>query len=146
MVIFQHHYRRADHRRNLHDRVQFRVGCFRVFLNLRSGLCLSVHLCFNAPGWSDQLIAGRVFRGSGTFDRLIYATAAFTVPILLISSLISSIPYVQWLAVPVYLYQIVLGVIAVKAVNRIGWGQAFISYITLPALITGIVAVVPCAF
>jgi hypothetical protein len=91
--------------------------------------------------WVIQLIASRLFGGSGTYASLIYATAAWVAPIYIFSSLISGIPYINCLSLPLGIYGIVLGVMAVKAVNKTGWAQAAASYISGFVLVVGIVAV-----
>jgi hypothetical protein len=93
--------------------------------------------------WVIQTIASRLFGGSGTYASMIYAIAAWATPIYLVSSVIGEIPYINYcLAIPLAIYGIVLGFIAVKAVNKIGWGQAAASYIGGLVLVIGIVAVI----
>jgi hypothetical protein len=92
--------------------------------------------------WVIQSIASRLFGGSGTYASLIYAFAAWAAPMYLVSSVIGEIPYINFcLTIPLAIYGIVLGVIAVKAVNKIGWGQAAASYIGGFVLLIGVVAV-----
>ena len=88
--------------------------------------------------WLTQSIASRFFGGTGTYASMVYATAGYLAPMSLISSLISGIPLVNCLGIFLAIYYIVLGVISVKAVNKIGWGQAAISYFALPVLVFGI--------
>jgi hypothetical protein len=73
----------------------------------------------------------KLFGGTGTYEKLLYALAAISVPFTIISSL-----FVMFSAIPVVgictgvislglsIYAIVLQVMAVKAVNHFGWGQA----------------------
>jgi len=77
-----------------------------------------------------QFIA-RMFGGTGTFEQLAYVFAAISTPFSLIFGvlgLLSAIPYVWWcfgiITLLLALYVIVLEVMAVKAVNQFGWGQA----------------------
>ncbi len=77
-----------------------------------------------------QFIA-KMFGGKGTFDQLAYALAAISTPFVLISgvlTLLSAIPLVglcfSVVSLIAGLYVLVLQVIAVKAVNQFGWGQA----------------------
>jgi len=77
-----------------------------------------------------QLIA-KMFGGVGTFDQLAYAIAAIVAPFYLVSgvlTLLSAIPFAGFcfgiLGFVAALYVLVLEVMAVKGVNRFGWGQA----------------------
>jgi hypothetical protein len=83
----------------------------------------------------------KMFGGRGTFDQLAYALAAITVPFSLISgvlALLGAIPYVGFcfgfIGLAAGIYALVLQVMAVKGVNRFGWGQALGSYF-LPGLV-----------
>jgi hypothetical protein len=89
-----------------------------------------------------QGVAGRLFGGRGTYGSLVYALAAWVAPIYLISSLINGIPYFQCFTIPLFIYGLVLGVIAVKAVNQFGWGQAVVSYIVVYVLVVIVVAAI----
>jgi Flp pilus assembly pilin Flp len=77
-----------------------------------------------------QLIA-RMFGGRGTFDQLAYTIAAISTPISLINSvftLLAAIPFVVYCAGLIgfllFVYMVVLQVMAVKGVHQFGWGQA----------------------
>jgi hypothetical protein len=77
-----------------------------------------------------QFIA-KMFGGRGTFDQFAYVMAAIVAPFSLISgvlSLLSAIPFVGLcfgiIAMLAGIYVLVLEVMAVKAVNQFGWGQA----------------------
>ena len=73
---------------------------------------------------------------------MIYANAAYLAPISIISALIGAIPYVNFcIGLPLAIYNFVLGVIAIKAVNRIGWGGAVVSYFALSVLLFGVACV-----
>ncbi|HET7011833.1 MAG TPA: Yip1 family protein [Anaerolineales bacterium] len=94
-----------------------------------------------------MLIAGishmvaRALGGSGTYPQLVYATAAYSSPITLVSSVISSFPVVSCLGLPIALYAIFLNILAVKAVHRISWGRAVVSS---TAVIAGLLALFAC--
>ena len=73
----------------------------------------------------------KIFGGSGSFDKLAYAFAAISVPISLVTTLLSPLSVIPWLGVcttlisfGVGIYALVLQVMAVKGVNRFGWGAA----------------------
>ena len=90
----------------------------------------------------------KMFGGQGTNDQMAYAFAAITLPFAVISgvvSLFAAIPYVGYCFSAILaiagIYVIVLNVMAVKGVNRFGWGQAIGSLI-IPGLVIGFV----CAF
>jgi hypothetical protein len=84
----------------------------------------------------------KMFKGQGTFDQLAYAFAAITVPFSLISGVLSLlgaiIPYVGFcfglVGLVAGIYALVLQLMAVKGVNRFGWGEAAGSCL-LPGLV-----------
>lgn len=74
-----------------------------------------------------HLIA-KVFGGQGDFDDMAYATASYSAPLGIITSLLSIIPLLgSCLAALLGLYQLVLQVMAVKVVHRFGWFQAIVT-------------------
>ena len=86
----------------------------------------------------------KLFGGKGSYDKLVYAAAAISVPVSLISMLLvpfNSVPYLNictgLLSFGVSMYALFLQITAVKAVNRFGWGQAAGS-VLLPALAVGL--------
>jgi Flp pilus assembly pilin Flp len=89
----------------------------------------------------------KLFGGTGSYEKLLYAFAAITVPFTIVSSvlaLLSAIPFVGIctgiISFGLSIYAIVLEVMAVKAVNRFGWGQAAGS-----VLIPFVIVLVICA-
>jgi uncharacterized membrane protein len=73
----------------------------------------------------------KLFGSAGAYEKLLYAFAAITVPFTIVSSLfvlLSAIPFVGictgLISIVLSIYVLVLEVMAVKAVNRFGWGQA----------------------
>jgi hypothetical protein len=89
----------------------------------------------------------KLFGGTGTYDKLLYALAAITVPFTIVSSLfvlLGVIPIVGMcfglLSFGLGIYSLVLQVMAVKAVNRFGWGQA-----TGSVFLPGCVVFILCA-
>ena len=96
----------------------------------------------------------RMFGGRGTFNQMAYVYAAIAAPFALfrtVVALFAVIPYVGfcfgWIGVLAVLYFVILQIIAVKAVNQIGWGQAVCAF-TLPFIMlccffsVGLVAVI----
>jgi len=86
----------------------------------------------------------KMFGGAGTYDKLAYAFGAVAAPAALVSAvitLLSAIPYVGilggLLGFAMGIYVLVLEVMAVKGVNRFGWGKA-IGSVLLPALALGL--------
>lgn len=82
----------------------------------------------------------KMFKGTGTFSQLAYVTAAISVPFTLVSSLIT--PFVTLgpvgycfsaVSLLLGLYGMYLQLLAVKSVNRFGWGEAAGAYF-LPLL------------
>ncbi|MBI3738463.1 MAG: YIP1 family protein [Chloroflexi bacterium] len=89
-----------------------------------------------------QWVAG-MFKGAGTFGQLAYVFGAISAPVTLVSSVLSlfyAIPFLGLCLWPVSiipgLYVLVLEVIAVKGVNRFGWGEA-IGSVLIPGLVLG---------
>jgi hypothetical protein len=73
----------------------------------------------------------KLFGGTGTYNKLVYAIAAISVPFTLVSVVLlplNMIPYVGictgLLSAGLGIYALFLQITAVKAVNRFGWGQA----------------------
>jgi uncharacterized membrane protein len=105
-------------------------------ISLVGGLCASpvaglVSILFFALIVAIIQWIAKLFGGAGTYDKLLYAFAAITVPFTIVSSLfvlLSAIPFVGICAGVISfglsIYVLVLQVMAVKAVNRFGWGQA----------------------
>jgi hypothetical protein len=80
-----------------------------------------------------QWIAGRL-GGSGSYARLVYALAAFEVPLGVVIGVLGVIPIIGGFAQLLVFYRILLDVIAIKAVNQFGGGKAVLS-IFLPVLV-----------
>lgn len=83
----------------------------------------------------------KMFGGTGTFDRMAYAFAAITVPFTIVSgvlTLFGAIPYVGAcfgiVSFGLGIYALVLQLMAVKGVNRFGWGPA-IGALFIPGLV-----------
>lgn len=83
----------------------------------------------------------KMFGGQGTFDQLAYTLAGIYAPFALVSgifTLFAAIPFVSLcfsiLSILLSLYMLVLQVMAVKGVNRFGWGQAAASLL-LPVFV-----------
>ena len=93
----------------------------------------------------------KMFKGTGTYSQLAYTMAAVTVPFTLVSSFLtpfSAIPYVGYcisgISLLLGLYALVLQLMAVKGVNKFGWGQALGS-VLLPGFVLACCAVVVIA-
>ena len=103
---------------------------------LIGGVCASpvaglVSVVFFALGVAIIQWIAKLFGGTGTYEKLLYAMAAITVPFTLVSavlSLFNLIPFVVYctglISLGLSIYALVLQVLAVKAVNRFGFGQA----------------------
>jgi hypothetical protein len=93
----------------------------------------------------------KMFKGTGNFSQLAYVIAAISVPFTLITSFLTpfaSIKFVGFcvsgISLLLGLYGIYLQLLAVKSVNRFGWGEAAGSYfipVILIACICGCVVV-----
>jgi hypothetical protein len=86
-------------------------------------------------------LISRAFNGRATFDQLAYVLAAITVPLTLVTavlSLLSAIPFIglcfSLVSVLVVIYELVVEVIAVKAVAVVDWMGAIVSVLALPVL------------
>jgi hypothetical protein len=89
----------------------------------------------------------KLFGGTGTYDKLVYAVAAISVPFTMVSVVLlplSLVPYVGictgFFSMGLSLYALFLQITAVKAVNRLGWLQASGS-----VLLPGFIVFVLCA-
>lgn len=103
---------------------------------LFGGLCAApfaglLYVVFFAIGVAVIQWVAKLFGGLGTYDKTLYAYAAIAAPVAVVSSLfalLGAIPYVGLcsglLSFGLSVYAILLQVIAVKAVNRFGWGKA----------------------
>jgi hypothetical protein len=75
----------------------------------------------------QQFVAGAL-GGEGSFSRLYYVVAAYTAPISLIGTVLSVIPFLgACLSAILGFYALALNALAIKAVNRFGWGSAVLS-------------------
>lgn len=77
----------------------------------------------------------KMFKGTGTFSQLAYVMAAISVPVSLVTSLLTPfsatgvIGYCfSVITLLVALYAMYLQLLAIKAVNKFGWGEAAGSY------------------
>ena len=81
-----------------------------------------------------QLVS-RALGGTGTFEKLFYGYAAYAAPMLLITGVVGSIPFVNWCLSPLLgIYGIVLGVMANKAAHGYDTGKAVIAVLA-PGLV-----------
>jgi hypothetical protein len=72
-----------------------------------------------------QFISG-AFGGRGTYTELVYAVAAYTAPMTLLTALLALIPFVNvCLGFPLSIYGFTLNLLAIKSVHQFGWGSAF---------------------
>ena len=111
-------------------------GSGSVGVSLIGGLCASplaglFSVVFFALGAAIIQWIAKLFGGTGTYEKMLYAMAAITVPFTIASSLfalLGVIPFVGIctgvISLGLSLYALVLQVMAVKAVNRFGYGQA----------------------
>ena len=73
-----------------------------------------------------QLIA-KMLGGTGTFEQLFYSFTAYQAPMRLVIVVLSAIPFVSCLILPLGIYGFVLNVIANKATHQYDTGKAVIS-------------------
>jgi hypothetical protein len=91
-----------------------------------------------------HFIAGAL-GGNGSFERLVYTLAAISAPGSIISALLSIIPLVNCLTIPLALYMFVLNILAVKVAHNLSWGTAMGSMLTLIILFILIAVVIGLA-
>ena len=102
------------------------------------GICLGVilaalfSLLLFTAGASHWI--ARALGGSGTYDTLAFATAAYFAPSLLIGTALNMIPYAGLFVILLWIYQLVLNVVAVKAVHHLSWVQAVVPSVVLAVL------------
>lgn len=89
-----------------------------------------------------NFVAGRL-GGTGNFNQLVYLFSAITAPMAVASSLLSVIPIVACLTVPLAIYSLYLQLLAVKTVHRVDWVRAAASVLVL--VILAVVIGVVCA-
>lgn len=94
----------------------------------------------------------KMFKGIGTFSQLAYVIAAISVPFTLVSSILtpfSAIPLLGictgLVSIGIGIYALVLQLMAVKGVNKFGWGGAigsvFLPWLVLVCCTVGVVAI-----
>ena len=117
-----------------------------VAFTLGITMCISpvagaVGALFFAIGVGIIQWVAKMFKGTGTFSQLAYTMAAVSVPFTLVYSVLtpfSAIPYVGictgLVSSLLGLYALALEIMAVKGVNKFGWGQA-IGSVLLPSLV-----------
>ena len=86
----------------------------------------------------------KLFKGTGSYGKLIYAVAAFTAPIMVVSGVLSALSLIPFIglcfsviSIGLSIYSLVLWIMAVKAVNQFGWGEAAGS-VLLPGIVIGL--------
>ena len=72
---------------------------------------------------SAQLIA-HLFKGTGTYKQLSFVFAAFSAPLTIVFSLLSLVPQTGIPQILLYLYWVVLYILAIRAVNQFSFIRA----------------------
>ncbi|MGD8456515.1 MAG: Yip1 family protein [Anaerolineales bacterium] len=80
----------------------------------------------------------RALGGVGSYEMLFNTTAAYQVPVSVITAVVSAIPVVGCLSIFVGIYGIVLGVIANKVVMGYDMGKAVVASVVIPIVIAAI--------
>jgi hypothetical protein len=122
-------------------------------LSLGIAICISpiagaIATLFFAIGVGIIQWVAKMFKGTGTYSQLAYTIAAVSVPFSLVSSILTPFSAIQYvnictglLSLGLGIYALVLQVMAVKAVNKFGWGEAA-GAVFLPGLILACCAIV----
>ncbi len=99
-----------------------------------------------AAGVGVIYLIARAFGGTATYERLAYVLAAIVAPVMLVNAvlvLLGGIPYVVYcagvLSLLLFIYAVVLEIMAVRAANGFGWGAAIASVLIPLALLIGLV-------
>jgi hypothetical protein len=112
--------------------------------SLIGAICISpiagaISVLFFALGVAVMQWIAKLFGGTGTYDKLVYAVGAIYVPISLVSMFLIpfyAIPFlnicVGIFGIGISLYNLFLVTAAIKGVNRFGWGQAIGSMLIVP--------------
>jgi len=88
-------------------------------------------------------LLARALGGTGTYEQLAYAIAAYTAPGSIVSSAVSFVPCVGPLVgLPFSFYLLFLNVLAIKAVHHLSWGRAVISSVLFLAFVLVILSCV----
>ena len=88
-------------------------------------------------------LVARALGGTGTYNKLIYTTAAYSAPLTIVSSLIGVIPVVgACVNLILGIYGLVLNVTSVKAVHQFDWGKAILSSVVIWIGLLVLVAVI----
>jgi len=103
----------------------------------------------------------KMFGGKGTFEQLLYVFAAISVPYTIIGSVLTLFSATSFflicigpLSLAIFIYVVVLGVMAVKGVNQFGWGEAagafflpgIVLFCCMAAVIAGLVSLLVPVF
>jgi hypothetical protein len=76
--------------------------------------------------------------GQGSYNQLIYVRAAYSAPLGIIIAALTAVPYVNLLNIPLYIYVFILELMALRAVNRFGWGSA-LGAVLIPGIVVGLI-------
>jgi len=94
---------------------------------------------FYVFAWLVTFVAGRLFGGTGDFRQQAYLISLFFVPLIIISAILAFIPIIGWLiAFILGIYGLFLTTFAVQSEQKIGTGQAVVTWI-VAGIVTGIV-------
>ena len=80
-------------------------------------------------------VLAKLLRGKGSYDHLVYASSAFTAPLMVITGVIAFIPYVNLVGLLAGLYALYLEIVSVRVVHKFGWGKAIAIVLIPPCLI-----------
>ena len=84
----------------------------------------------------------RVCGGVGTYPELFYFLAAFIAPMSLIVNVLTPIPLLNYLILPVGLYSLVLYIKAIATVHDFGYGRAIFSYLVAMIFVAGVITAI----
>lgn len=90
-------------------------------------------------------LVARCLKGTGTYKQLIFVTAAYIVPLGLVSEYVAFgvdiIPFSEYFLLFLGLYGLMLSVIAMKAVHHFSWLKALVANFFLPVIFIGVIVI-----
>lgn len=104
---------------------------FGLIMVISSAIFSVLGMAINA---AIQNLIARMFGGTGTYGRTIYALAAYLAPISIVTAVMSMIPFVNCLGIVVSIYSVILNIRALQAAHSMNQGRATAA-VLMPTLI-----------
>jgi hypothetical protein len=116
-------------------------GFFGIITTLVCGIPLAIIFSLIGLAISAGIfhLIAMLLGGQGDYGKMVYMFALVSVPFTLINSLLSAIPYINCLLLPLGIYAIVLYVLAIDGVYRFGIAKAALTYF-IPVIVLCLLA------